>query len=165
MVPDQQRLTSEERVNLVAFLDDELNDAEKRAISTKLTQSLTARRELEALQKTWELLDYLPRPQASVDFTARTLVGVQEHQEKGDKIVQAVSSTLRKVVATLILVVGSTLLFALGHILVAWVWPNPSARLARELSIAERLDEYRDVERFEFLDLLDKSPEFNSDGP
>lgn len=165
MVPDQQRLTSEERVNLVAYLDDELNEAEKRAISTKLTQSLTARRELDALQKTWELLDYLPRPQASVDFTARTLVGVQEHHEKGDKLVLAVSSSLRKVMASAILVAASALLFLLGHVLVAWVWPNPSARLARDLSIAERLDEYRDVQRFEFLDLLDKSPEFNSDGP
>src|SRR5690348_13404435 len=67
MVPDQQRLSIDERSNLVAYLDGELNDAQTRAIATKLTQSLTARREVEALQKTWEMLDLLPRPKASED--------------------------------------------------------------------------------------------------
>ena len=165
MVPDRQRLTSEERVNLVAYLDDELNEAEKRAIATKLTQSMTARRELEALQKTWELLDFLPRPQASIDFTARTLVGVQELDVKGDRIATALATGARRVVASLILAAASAILFVAGHLLVAWGIPNPTARLVREMSIAEHLDEYRDAGGFEFLELLDKSPEFNSDGP
>jgi anti-sigma factor RsiW len=73
MVPDQQRLTPDDRSNLVAYLDGELNDAQARAMATKLTQSVTARREADALRKTWELLDLLPRPKASEDFTARTL--------------------------------------------------------------------------------------------
>ena len=45
--PEQQRLSPGERANLVAYLDRELNEAETRAITTKLTQSVTARRELE----------------------------------------------------------------------------------------------------------------------
>ena len=44
-----------------------------------------------------------------------------------------------------------------------WVWPNPTARLARDLPIAEHLDEYRDVGTFEFLETLATAPEFNSD--
>jgi len=36
-----------------------LAEPEARAIATKLTQSLTARKELEALEKTWELLEFL----------------------------------------------------------------------------------------------------------
>ena len=70
MVPDQQRLSTEDRSNLVAYLDGELTTPRPGSIATKLTQSVTARREVEALRKTWELLDLLPRPKASEDFTA-----------------------------------------------------------------------------------------------
>ena len=53
MASETQRLTDAERANLVAYLDGELNEAETRALGTKLTQSVTARREIESLQKTW----------------------------------------------------------------------------------------------------------------
>ena len=55
----------------------------------------------------------------------------------------------------------SVLLFGLGYLLVARVWPNPTARLARDLTIAESFDEYRDVGTLEFLELLDTSTDFN----
>ena len=62
--PESQRLSPAERDNLVAYLDGELPDGESRRIATKLTSSPTARREVEALERTWQLLDHLPRPQA-----------------------------------------------------------------------------------------------------
>ena len=158
MVPDQQRLSIEERSNLVAYLDGELNDAQARAISTKLTQSLTARREVDALQKTWELLDLLPQPKASEDFTARTL-SVAIHQGEG-RMALVASDLLRRVGLGLAWAAASALLFALGYFLTLRVWPNPTARLARDLPIAESLDEYRDVGSLEFLKQLDSSTEF-----
>ena len=57
--PEQLRLTPDERADLVAYVDGELPEAHSRTISTKLTQSATARREVEMLQKTWEMLDHL----------------------------------------------------------------------------------------------------------
>ena len=159
MVPDQQRLSIEERANLVAYLDGELNDAQARTIATKLTQSLTARREVDALQKTWEMLDLLPRPKASEDFTARTL-SVATQQGDG-RIASAAGDLARRVGLGLAWVAASALLFVLGYFLTSRVWPNPTARLARDLSIAESLDEYRDVGSFEFLKQLDSSTEFD----
>ena len=47
----EQRLNPEERANLVAYIDGELTDHESRAIATKLTQSATARQEVDALKK------------------------------------------------------------------------------------------------------------------
>ena len=76
-------MTPAERADLVAYLDGELDDAQSRAIATKLTHSTTARREIEALEKTWELLEYLPRAQAPEDFTARTLTEVQQLAHPG----------------------------------------------------------------------------------
>jgi hypothetical protein len=160
MVPDQQRLSIDERSNLVAYLDGELNDAESRRIATKLTQSLTARREVEALQKTWELLDLLPRPKVSEDFTARTLT-VATQQPEG--LVGSVASDLvRRVGTALTCAAISAICFVVGYFLILRLWPNPTARLARDLPIAESLDEYRDVGSFPFLEMLDSAPEFNN---
>ncbi|HMB08354.1 MAG TPA: hypothetical protein VKP69_32060 [Isosphaeraceae bacterium] len=78
MGPDLQRFTPAVRHNLLAYLDGGLGEGEVRAIATKLTLSSTARREVEALQKTWELLKYLPRPKVSGAFTARTLIEVHQ---------------------------------------------------------------------------------------
>jgi anti-sigma factor RsiW len=160
MVPDQQRLSIDERANLVAYLDGELNDAQARAIATKLTQSLTARKEVEALQKTWEMLDLLPRPKASEDFTARTLSVAT--QQGDDRLSSAASDVARRLVMGLAWTLASATLFLVGYFLTSRVWPDPSARLARDLPIAESLDEYRDVGSFEFLQQLDESPEFTN---
>src|SRR5277367_6081793 len=115
MVPDQQRLSIDERANLVAYLDGELNDAQARSIATKLTQSLTARREVEALQKTWEMLDLLPRPKASEDFTARTL-SVATQQADG-RIASAASDVARRIGRGLAWTLASALLFVVGYFL------------------------------------------------
>ena len=161
--PDQQRLTPAERANLVAYLDGELDDPESRVIATKLTQSVTARREIEMLQKTWEMLDHLPRPRASEAFTQRTLTEVDRLAVVGDRIVDTASRTLRRALIALLGVLVSLGCFGVGLVLTRWVWPDPTARLARDLSIAEHLDEYRDIGALEFLDRLDRSPEFAND--
>ena len=159
MLPDQQRLSIDERSNLVAYLDGELNDAEARSIATKLTQSMTARREVDALKKTWEMLDLLPRAKASEDFASRTLsVAIG----RGDNRTASLASDLaRRAGVGLAWALASALLFVLGYFLVIRVWPNPTARLVRDLPIAESLDAYRDVGSIEFLEQLDTSPEFN----
>lgn len=161
--PDQLRLTPAERSNLVAYLDGELNEAETRAIATKLTKSATARREIEVLEKTWELLDHLPRPKASEDFTARTLSEVRQLSVAGEKFESALKQTARRGVQVAVWVLASFVAIGVGYAVTQWVWPNPTARLARDLSIAEHLDEYRDVGTFEFLKSLAESPEFGSD--
>lgn len=161
--PDQQRLTPNERANLVAYLDGELSEAETRTIATKLAHSATARRELESLEKTWELLEYLPRPKASEDFTARTLTEVEREEHEGIRLGSAVLQTTRRLLRAVAWTAASLLAFGVGYVLTQWVWPNPSERLTRDLPIAEHLDEYRDVGTFEFLQELVESPEFNAD--
>ncbi len=60
-------------------------------------------------------------------------------------------------------VLAGSAALGIGYAITQWAWPNPTARLARDLSIAEHLDEYRDVDTYEFLDELVHSPEFASD--
>ena len=161
MGPDHQRLSPEERSNLVAYLDGELPEPEAQAIAAKLTQSMTARREVDSLRRTWEMLELLERPQASPDFASRTLVRLESLDDRGDRLASAASDITRKVLVGLGWVAAAVALFLAGHTITARLWPNPSARLARDLPIAESLDAYREVGGIEFLEQLDEAPEFN----
>jgi anti-sigma factor RsiW len=66
-------LSEEERNNLVAFLDGELDGKTARSLEAKLSQDAKARAEAEVLRRTWEMLDYLPRPEPTPTFSSRTL--------------------------------------------------------------------------------------------
>jgi hypothetical protein len=58
---------------LVAYLDGELDPAAARRIETRLAGDPQARAKAAALKKTFDLLDYLPKPEPSATFTSRTL--------------------------------------------------------------------------------------------
>jgi hypothetical protein len=161
--PDQQRLSPAERANLVAYLDGELGEGEARRIATKLTHSATARREVEVLKGTWDLLDHLPFPRAPEDFTERTLTEARNLAERGGWLETALVLTARRLLWTSAWVAASLAAFGLGLAVTRWVWPDPSARLARDLPLAEHLDEYREVGTFEFLNELANSPEFSGE--
>jgi anti-sigma factor RsiW len=66
-------LDDKEREDLVAYLDGEADKKTARSIEAKLSTSADARQEADALKKTWDLLDYLPRPEPSPNFTHRTM--------------------------------------------------------------------------------------------
>jgi hypothetical protein len=161
MALEQQRLSQEERANLVAYLDHELNEAESRAIASKLTESVSARRELEALEKTWEMLEYLPRPQPSTELTARTVSQVHLLTLRDDKLFSFAGKTARRALQVIVLALSSILTLVVGYAATRWLLPDPSARLIRDLSLAEHLDEYLAVGSFAFLQRLDDDPEFS----
>lgn len=163
MAAETQRLTDIERANLVAYLDGELTEPERRALSTKITQSVTARREIETLQRTWDLLDYLPRPEASEDFATRTLTIALDPGTRGEKV-SAIAGRAKVLLARVAVLLGvATATLATGYAAARWIWPDPSSRLVRDLPIAEHLDEYREVGSFDFLRLLENSPAFAED--
>jgi anti-sigma factor RsiW len=70
---DPAQLSEQERADLVAYLDGELNEEAARTLEAKLSLYPAARAEADALRRTWELLDFLPRSQPSPQFTHRTL--------------------------------------------------------------------------------------------
>lgn len=163
MALEQQRLSPVERANLVAYLDGELNEAESRAIAAKLSLSPTARREVEALEQTWELLEKLPRIKAPENFTEKTLTEVRQIDEVGGRLENALVANASRALRATAWVGVSTLAFGFGYAITQWVWPNPTERLARDLSVAEHLDEYREVGDFDFLKELAGSPQFGSE--
>jgi len=71
--PNKPKLTPQEQENLTAYLDQELDDAGTEQITAALSRRPEVRKEAETLRKTWEMLDYLPRPLAPKSFTEQTL--------------------------------------------------------------------------------------------
>jgi anti-sigma factor RsiW len=66
-------LSDEERAELVAYLDGELPKPAALALEVKLNTDPRLRTEVDTLRHTWEMLDYLPKPEPSANFTSRTL--------------------------------------------------------------------------------------------
>ncbi len=58
---------------LVAYLDGELPDGAAREVEQALASDPTIRADVAKLSRVWELLDLLPRPNASGTFSSRTL--------------------------------------------------------------------------------------------
>lgn len=158
--PEQLRLTSDERADLVAYVDGELPDAHSRLISTKLTQSATARREVEMLQKTWELLDYLPLPQATERFSEKTISHIRRLEIEGHSWEPAVAAWSARLARVMVYLVMGAASLAFGFSLTRWIWPDPTKRLIQDLTLAEHLDEYLDAGSFEFLSQLAESKDF-----
>ena len=63
--------------DLIAYLDGELDADESRTVETQLAGDAGTRLKAEEYKKTYDLLDYLPKPEPSQSFTARTLTKLQ----------------------------------------------------------------------------------------
>jgi anti-sigma factor RsiW len=161
--PDQLRLTPDERADLVAYVDGELPESHAQTIATKLTKSATARREVEMLKKTWELLDYLPRPQVTEQFAEKTVSYIRRLELNGQSWQPIVAAWSAQMARFAVYLVSGVAFLGVGYALARWAWPDPTARLVRELTLAENIDEYREVGSFEFLSQLADSPEFGAD--
>ncbi len=79
------RLSDEDRADLVAYLDGELKGQAARTIEERLSRDETVRDEAAALKRTWDLLDFLPTPEPSPNFTNRTLSSVRPLQPAASK--------------------------------------------------------------------------------
>jgi anti-sigma factor RsiW len=161
-VGPEQRLNPEERANLAAYIDGELTEDESQVIATKLSLSAVARREVEQLKKTWEMLDFLPRPAASPLFPERTLSTVRALELKAGSWSRAAGTWLDWALRLLVCLAVAAASAGLGFALSRWGVPDLASRLVHDLSLAEHLEEYEEAGTFRFLEELAKSKEFGS---
>ncbi len=71
--PSPDDFPDSEEAELIAFMDGELEPAEMQRVESLLASDPRLRAKAMALKKTFDLLDYLPKPEPSVDFATRTL--------------------------------------------------------------------------------------------
>src|SRR5207248_669373 len=72
-------LNDKDRSDLIAYLDGELEGEAARAVEARISRDPAVRAEAESLKRTWDLLDYLPRPEPAPNFTHRTLDKLSTH--------------------------------------------------------------------------------------
>jgi hypothetical protein len=72
-VPDDEPAPDPFEAELVAYLDGELDPAAARKVEARLAKDPAARARAAELKKSFDMLDYLPRPEPSANFTSRTL--------------------------------------------------------------------------------------------
>ncbi len=153
-----KRVSVEHRDNFVAYLDGELEPAEAQDLERVLADSPVARKDIELLVRTYGLLDLLPRPQATVEFTQKTMATIKLSDIKTD-VTQSV--WYKRVHLGLVALTGVALLAATG--LLAYgctsrLVPTEDDLLLRDLQVIQHLDEYSQVGQFEFLERLQGQP-------
>lgn len=159
-----QRLSPEQRDNLVAYLDGELEENAAQDIEQVLARNPVARVDVEMLTRTWELLDELPRPAATQSFTEKTLStikGMDSHEPITQK---PWFSKARRgaIVAGWLLAIAAAGIF--GFLVTNRMIPNESQTLVRELPLIEDVDIHSEIDNVEFLRQLNRSGLFNA-GP
>jgi anti-sigma factor RsiW len=155
-------LSPEERQDLVAYLDGELDAEAARAVVTKLSQSAAHREELERLRQTWDMLDYLPRPKAATTFTQQTVQKLQTI-----KMSTALRHGRWRLAGAACWAAG---IFAAGILSFMLMQQQPGARLpeptAEDLRVLEHHDYwqvYKRIDGVEFLRELDHPDLFGED--
>jgi ferric-dicitrate binding protein FerR (iron transport regulator) len=160
----QPPLDDEQREDLVAYLDGELDEETARALEAKLSLDPAVRVEADQLRRTWELLDYLPKAEPSPTFTHRTLDRVSALRPTKS---QPVPGARRRPWliglgwAAAVLLAGTV-----GYTGVNLVYPpdRTDEELARDLRVIEYKRLYDVVDDFDFLRELDTPDLFGDEG-
>lgn len=155
------RLSAEQRDDLVAYLDGELPEAKIVEIDQIVARSEVARHEVEALARTFELLDVLPTVRVSEDFATRTLASIKVLERPysiKDQWWFRPLIRLGKISVWIICLVAST---AIGfQITNKWV-PNPTDEVLEDLPVIENLHQYEEIGEMMFLKQLKESELFD----
>jgi anti-sigma factor RsiW len=161
---DVPPLDDSEREELIAFLDGELAHPEAQHVEKKLNTDPRYRAEADALRRTWNLLDFLPRPDPSPSFTHRTISQAVLHPAATG----AGRNSRRRLAAgwaAAVLVAAATGFFAAGfsHRSRPDLTPEQEQVLGRDLRLIENLGLYQHVPDLQFLNELDRPELFGED--
>ena len=152
------RLNAELRENFVAYLDGELTEEQSRTVEQALATNQVARHEIEALARTWELLDSLPRNEATGDFTHRTMKTVATLDAPTEMDNSVIIEKFHTTVKSVVWVAGMVAVAVLGFWATHSLIPQPSDELVKDLPIIENLDRYQEVGSTDFLNKLQSEP-------
>lgn len=167
-------LSEDERAELVAYLDGELDEQATQAVEARIATDPDARAELDALKQTWGMLDYLPRANPSPNFTHRTMEKLTLESVPGTATSKLTAAAPARRIgwtnmswwAAGILVAAGLGFWAAPHLL-----PTPvdsisesDEPLVRHLRIIEKWRYYENVDERDFLDGL-AQPDLFGDEP
>jgi anti-sigma factor RsiW len=163
---------------LVAYLDGELDPKAAESVATRLSLDPNLRAQADALQRAWDILDVLPRPQPSAAFATRTVSqvipvpgagsGTQFLAPSGPAAMTMPAIPARRPGAGFWLASAALILVAgaggyLGHRAAAPP-PKPAEPALEDVPLMKNLRLYRNVDDVEYLKKLDSPELFGDEG-
>lgn len=163
-------LNDEDRENLTAYLDGELDEEASHALEAKINLDPEVRKEVEALKQAWGLLDYLPKPPPATGFTNRTMERLSLEKmsnalQTGRMARQRVALWGRVVGWAAVIALAAGLGIGAGHILFPKTrdGADPDEPLVHHLRVVEKWRHYDTVEDLDFLRALENPDLFGDD--
>jgi hypothetical protein len=180
--PDENQPVDEKTTELVSYLDGEMDPDEADELEAQIGRDQKLRREADSLKRAWDMLDFLPRPEPSANFTEKTIsqiMPLQNAPATGSSLTRASSLVPPRPSSSSVAVVPAAppakplnrkLLLALSLLAVALGWflqrpiqkafqaddsKNNDAQLLSEIRLLKNLKYYRQIEDFSFLQALD----------
>lgn len=138
---------------IVAYLDGELDSEAEARVVRRLSEDAAYRSRLSQLQHAWDLLDNLRGSEADEDFVQSTVAMVAVQAEEDAKTQRL--RVVRRRNFTWVALAG----VALASLLVAFFavrgrLTQGDRNLVRDLSVIERIDDYRHIDDVDFLKAL-----------
>ena len=152
----QQELQDE----LTAYLDGELDAESVRRVEERLARDPAYRRELNQLERAWNMLDRLPRASVDENFTKTTIEMVAlSASREAEAIARELPRRRRRQRIVAAITMGAALL--VGFVIGTQLWGDPNEQLLEDLGVLENLDLYYQVDEIEFLRLLGERGSLN----
>lgn len=142
----------DERVEeIVAYLDGEADDALADSLEQQMARDPSVRREIDSLQRAWDMLELLDMPKPGGDFSRQTVqLATQSVKAEAIPVIKK-----RQWIIPALWTSGIVAAFAVGWFLTMGR-PSVERRVNEELPILEKLDAYRATGDVEFLKRLKK---------
>lgn len=175
--PDDADMRDEPTEELVAYLDGELDPKAAESVATRLSLDPRLRSEADALQRAWDILDVLPRPQPSAAFATRTVSqviplpgGSGTQFLAGSGLAATMPVGVRRPgvgfwLGSVLLILAAGLGGYFGHKALV---PPPKATAAdpalEDVPLMKNLRLYRNVDDMDYLKKLDSPELFGDEG-
>ena len=150
---------------LVAYLDGELDAEASRRVEELLATDPRVRQTLQQLDRTWEFLDELDKPQVAESFAQTTLEMVTVAAGEDVRTGLAETRRRRRRRRRRWAIAGGSLLAAglAGFLAVALFAPDRNEQLIQDLPVLQNLDEYCQIDSIEFLQMLNQQDLFTEE--
>ncbi len=162
-----QPLSEDEKAELIAYLDGELDEESATAVEAQINRDPRVRAEVEALRRSWGLLDFLPKPEPSPQFTQRTVTkasvlapSLLDRARRWRRLVFGVGWAAALVVAG---VVGYASVPLSRDKPIAGKPDDSEPQLVRDLRVIDQLPAYQNAGDIHFLNELDQPDLFGDD--
>jgi anti-sigma factor RsiW len=147
---------------IVAYLDGELDMEAAAKVERRLADDPRYNARLNQLQRAWDMLDNLRRSEADDDFVNSTVAMVAVQAEEAART-QALKAVRRRNFTWLALAAALVLSMATAFLAIQQRLGRENRQLVRNLPLIERVDEYSNVDSFEFVKQLEQEDLFSAE--